>query len=64
MNSKSDISKKPKLTRYYYATCASTVHKGWSSKLYKTQRPAENAARMHNQVNFPGHNAKVVTIDK
>ena len=47
----------------YYARCASTVHgdAGWTSHMYDTQRPAENAVRMHNTVNFPGHNAKLLT---
>lgn len=47
----------------YYARCASTAHgkPGWTSHMYDTQRPAENAVRMHNTVNFPGHNAQVLT---
>ena len=48
----------------YYAMCNNTKHKPvgkWVSNLYDTQKPAENAARMHNQVNFPGHGAVVLT---
>lgn len=48
----------------YYAACNNPNHnpKGtWTSNLYDTQKPAENAKRMHNQVNYPGHGAVVLT---
>ena len=53
------------LTKYYYASCNHSSHGvgGWSSRHYKTQRPAENAKRMHNKMNA-GHGAVVLTIEK
>lgn len=52
----------------YYASCENQ-HKDaegnitgtWTSKFYDKQRPAENAVRMHNQVNYPGHGAVLLT---
>ncbi|MEL7430029.1 MAG: hypothetical protein AAFN43_08505 [Pseudomonadota bacterium] len=47
----------------YYAACEANSHgaSGWRSNYYNDWNSANNAKRMHNSVNFPGHAAVVLT---